>query len=132
MLACKAHAIDHQQAPYEETLEVGAVVLAPGYRLFDAERAGELGYGRYANVVTSMQFERLLSASGPTSGHITRLSDHAEPKRIAFLQCVGSRDKEHDYCSSICCMYATKEAMLALDHVPGVEMPHLPDRHARL
>jgi len=58
----------------------------------------------------------------PTSGHITRLSDHAEPKRIAFLQCVGSRDKDHDYCSSICCMYATKEAMLALEHVPGVEI----------
>jgi heterodisulfide reductase subunit A-like polyferredoxin len=121
VLACKAHAIDHQQAPYEEKLEVGAVILAPGYQLYDAERSGELGYGRYANVVTSMQFERLLSASGPSRGHITRLSDHAEPKRIAFLQCVGSRDKDHDYCSSICCMYATKEAMLALDHVPGVE-----------
>ena len=122
VLACKAHAIDHQQAPYEETVEVGAVVLAPGYQLFDAEQAGELGYGRYANVVTSMQFERLLSASGPTRGHITRLSDHAEPERIAFLQCIGSRDKDHDYCSSVCCMYATKEAMLALDHVPGVEI----------
>jgi len=121
VLACKAHAIDHQQAPYEETLEVGAVVLAPGYQLYDARQAGELGYGRYANVVTSMQFERLLSASGPTGGHITRLSDHAEPERIAFLQCVGSRDQDHDYCSSICCMYATKEAMLALVHVPGVE-----------
>mgnify|MGYP001316076819 CR=1 FL=1 len=121
VLACKAHAIDHQQAPYEEELHVGAVVLAPGYELFDAGQAGELGYGRYPNVVTALQFERLLSASGPTKGHITRLSDHAEPKRIAFLQCVGSRDKEHDYCSSICCMYATKEAMLALDHVPGLE-----------
>jgi heterodisulfide reductase subunit A-like polyferredoxin len=121
VLACKAHAIDHQQAPHEETVQVGAVILAPGYQLFDAAQAGELGYGRYANVVTSMQFERLLSASGPTAGHITRLSDHTEPRRIAFLQCVGSRDKDHDYCSSICCMYATKEAMLALDHVPGVE-----------
>jgi heterodisulfide reductase subunit A-like polyferredoxin len=121
VLACKAHAIDHQQAPREETLNVGAVILAPGYQLYDAGRAGELGYGRYANVVTSLQFERLLSASGPTSGHISRLSDHHDPKRIAFLQCVGSRDKDHDYCSSICCMYATKEAMLAMDHVPGVE-----------
>ena len=121
VLACKAHAIDHQQAPYEEDLEIGAVILAPGYELFDAGQAGELGYGRYPNVVTALQFERLLSASGPTKGHITRLSDHAEPKRIAFLQCVGSRDKDHDYCSSICCMYATKEAMLALDHVPGLE-----------
>jgi heterodisulfide reductase subunit A-like polyferredoxin len=121
VLACKALAIDHQQASFEERVEVGAVILAPGYELYDAERSGELGYGRYPNVVTSMQFERLLSASGPTKGHITRLSDGAEPQRIAFLQCVGSRDTEHDYCSSICCMYATKEAMLALDHVPGVE-----------
>lgn len=121
VLACKAHAIDHQQAPYEETLDVGAVILAPGYQLYNAEQAGELGFGRYENVVTSMQFERLLSASGPTSGHIARLSDHKAPERIAFLQCVGSRDKDHDYCSSICCMYATKEAMLAMDHVPGVE-----------
>jgi heterodisulfide reductase subunit A-like polyferredoxin len=122
VLACKAHAIDHQQAPYEQTMEVGAVVLAPGYQLFDAARAAELGYGRYANVVHSMEFERLLSASGPTAGHITRRSDHVAPKRIAFLQCIGSRDKEHDYCSSVCCMYATKEAMLALEHVPGVEV----------
>jgi heterodisulfide reductase subunit A-like polyferredoxin len=121
VLACKAHAIDHQQAPYEETLEVGAAILAPGYQVYNAEAAGELGYGRYPNVVTSIQFERLLSASGPTEGHISRLSDHAEPKRIAFLQCVGSRDQDHDYCSSVCCMYATKEAMLTLDHVPGVE-----------
>ncbi len=121
VLACKAHAIDHHQAPFEQVLDIGAVILAPGYQIYDAERAGELGYGRYANVVTSLQFERLLSASGPAAGHITRLSDHAKPKRIAFLQCVGSRDKDHDYCSSVCCMYATKEAMLALDHVPGVE-----------
>ncbi len=122
VLACKAHAIDHQQAPYEETLEVGAVVLAPGYELFDAERAAELGYGRYANVVTALEFERLLSASGPTQGHLDRLSDHAPLRRLAFLQCVGSRDKEHGYCSSVCCMYATKEAMLALEHAPGVEI----------
>jgi heterodisulfide reductase subunit A-like polyferredoxin len=121
VLACKAHAIDHQQAPYEEELEVGAVVLAPGYRLFDPERYSALGYNRYPNIVTSMQFERLLSASGPTKGHIARPSDHEEPRRIAFLQCVGSRDREHEYCSAVCCMYATKEAILATEHVPGVE-----------
>jgi heterodisulfide reductase subunit A-like polyferredoxin len=121
VLACKAGAIDHQQAPYEQQVKVGAVVLAPGYQLFDPGRYSALGYGRYPNVVTSMQFERLLSASGPTLGHVTRPSDHQEPKRIAFLQCVGSRDREHDYCSSVCCMYATKEAMLATEHVPGVE-----------
>ena len=121
VLACKAHAIDHQQAPYEQELEVGAVVLAPGYHLFDPERYSALGYGRYPNVLTSMQFERLLSASGPTTGHINRPSDHKEPKRIAFIQCVGSRDREHEYCSAVCCMYATKEAILASEHVPGVE-----------
>ncbi len=121
VLACKAGAIDHQQAPVEEELRVGAVVLAPGYVTYNAELSPELGYGRYPNVVTSLQFERLLSASGPTGGHVTRLSDHREPKRIAFLQCVGSRDQGHDYCSSVCCMYATKEAMLALEHVPGLE-----------
>ncbi len=121
VLACKAHAIDHHQAPYEETLEVGAVILAPGYQLFDPSRYSALGYGRYPNVVTSMQFERLLSASGPTAGHISRPSDHQEPRRIAFLQCVGSRDREHEYCSAVCCMYATKEAILATEHVPGVE-----------
>jgi heterodisulfide reductase subunit A-like polyferredoxin len=121
VLACKAHAIDHQQAPYEETLEVGAVVLAPGYQLFNPERYSRLGYGRFPNVLTSMEFERLLSASGPTKGHIARPSDHVEPKRIAFLQCVGSRDREHEYCSAVCCMYATKEAVLATEHLPGVE-----------
>jgi heterodisulfide reductase subunit A-like polyferredoxin len=121
VLACKAHAIDHHQAPYEEELEIGAVVLAPGYKLFNPEPYTALGYGRFPNVLTSMQFERLLSASGPTKGHITRPSDDQEPKRIAFLQCVGSRDREHEYCSAVCCMYATKEAMLTTEHVPGVE-----------
>jgi len=120
--ACKPGAVDHYLAPTTETLKVGAVVLAPGYTLYNAERSPELGYGRYANVVTAMEFERMLSASGPTKGHIARPSDSAEPKRIAFLQCVGSRDQSHHYCSSVCCMYATKEAMLALEHVPGVEV----------
>ena len=121
VLACKVGAIDHQQAPERVELQVGAVVLAPGYQLFDPERYSALGYGRYPNVITSMQFERLLSASGPTGGHVARMSDHQEPKRIAFLQCIGSRDREHDYCSAVCCMYATKEATLATEHLPGVE-----------
>ena len=121
VLACGAGAIDHQQATWEEELEVGAVVLAPGFDAYTPEASPELGYGRYPNVVTSLQFERMLSASGPTRGHVTRPSDHREPERIAFLQCVGSRDQKHDYCSSVCCMYATKEAMLALEHLPGVE-----------
>jgi heterodisulfide reductase subunit A-like polyferredoxin len=120
---CKREAIDHQQAPMEEEVEVGSVILSPGYSLYRPELSPELGYGRYANVVTSMEFERMLSASGPWGGHVTRRSsDHREPKKIAFLQCVGSREKEHDYCSSVCCMYATKEAMLAMEHIPGVDI----------
>ncbi|MEK7804307.1 MAG: FAD-dependent oxidoreductase, partial [Planctomycetota bacterium] len=103
---CKAGAIDHQEAPVEEELRVGSVILAPGYSLYNPELSPELGYGRYANVVTSMEFERMLSASGPFAGHLTRPSDHQEPKKIAFLQCVGSRNKDNDYCSSVCCMYA--------------------------
>jgi len=121
VLACKAHAIDHHQAPYEQTLEVGAVILAPGFAPFNPERYSALGYGRYPNVLTSLEFERLLSASGPTAGHILRPSDRQPPRRIAFLQCVGSRDREHEYCSAVCCMYATKEATLATEHVRGVE-----------
>ncbi len=120
---CKREAIDHQQADLLEELEVGSVILSPGYSLYNPELSPELGYGRYPNVVTSMEFERMLSASGPWGGHVTRRSfDHREPKKIAFLQCVGSREKEHDYCSSVCCMYATKEAMLAMEHLPGVEI----------
>jgi heterodisulfide reductase subunit A-like polyferredoxin len=120
---CKREAIDHQQAPVEEKVEVGSVILSPGYSLYQPELSPELGYGRYPNVVTSMEFERMLSASGPWGGHVTRRSsDRQEPKKIAFLQCVGSREKEHDYCSSVCCMYATKEAMLAMEHLPGVEI----------
>jgi len=119
---CKREAIDHQQADFLEEIEVGSVILSPGYALYKPELSPELGYGRYANVVTSMEFERMLSASGPWGGHLTRRSDHREPKKIAFLQCVGSREKEHDYCSSVCCMYATKEAMLAIEHIPGVEV----------
>jgi heterodisulfide reductase subunit A-like polyferredoxin len=119
---CKREAIDHQQADVVEELEVGSVILSPGYSLYNPELSPELGYGRYPNVVTSMEFERMLSASGPWGGHVTKPSDHREPKKIAFLQCVGSREKEHDYCSSVCCMYATKEAMLAMEHIPGVEI----------
>jgi heterodisulfide reductase subunit A-like polyferredoxin len=123
VMVCKREAVDHQQADVLEELDVGSVVLSPGYSLYNPELSPELGYGRYSNVVTSMEFERMLSASGPWGGHVTRRSsDHRDPKKIAFLQCVGSREKEHDYCSSVCCMYATKEAMLAMEHTPGVEV----------
>jgi heterodisulfide reductase subunit A-like polyferredoxin len=115
--ACQAHAIDYTQKDQKIELNVGAVVLAPGYEIYDAHRSKDLGYGRFPNVVTSLEFERIMSASGPYSGHILRPYDRKEPKRVAFLQCVGSRDSDHDYCSSICCMYATKEAILAKEHL---------------
>ena len=115
--SCQAHAIDYTQRDERMELNVGAIILAPGYETFDPHVKKELGYGRYANVLTSLEFERVMSASGPYSGHILRPQDRKEPKRIAFLQCVGSRDAEHDYCSSVCCMYATKEAIIAKEHL---------------
>jgi hypothetical protein len=103
---CKAGAIDHQEALRDQEIEVGSVILAPGYALYDPALSPELGYRRYPNVVTSMEFERMLSASGPLGGHLTRPSDHGKLKKIAFLQCVGSRNQTNTYCSSVCCMYA--------------------------
>ncbi len=114
--ACGVDAIDHNMVATEETVSVGAVILAPGYQIYRSELSEEYGYGRFPNVVTSLQYERMLSASGPTSGHVQRPSDGRSPKRIAFLQCVGSRDQSHDYCSSVCCMYAAKEAIMTLEH----------------
>jgi heterodisulfide reductase subunit A-like polyferredoxin len=115
--ACQANAIDYTQAAESHELNVGAIVLAPGFEIFDARLKKDLGYGRFPNVLTSLEFERILSASGPYSGHVRRPFDQQEPKRIAFLQCVGSRDFERDYCSSVCCMYATKEAIIAKEHL---------------
>ncbi len=113
---CEADAIDFSQQERTETLNVGAVVLSPGFELFDARIKEDLGYGVYPNVVSSIEFERILSATGPWLGKILRPSDQNEPKRIGFIQCVGSRDCDHDYCSSVCCMYATKEAIIAKEH----------------
>ncbi len=113
---CGVNAINHDMVERFEQVKVGAVILAPGYEIYDAKLSQEYGLGRYPNVVTSLQFERLLSASGPTLGHVRRPSDEQSPKKIAFLQCVGSRDQSHDYCSSVCCMYAAKEAIMAIEH----------------
>jgi heterodisulfide reductase subunit A-like polyferredoxin len=113
---CGAKAINHDEVERVEEIKVGAVILAPGYQVYSAALSQEFGFGRHPNVVTALQFERLLSASGPTSGHVRRPSDGAPPKKIAFLQCVGSRDQTHDYCSSVCCMFAAKEAIMAVEH----------------
>ena len=121
-IACLAGAIDHQMVERVQDIQVGAVVLAPGYEAYHAEKATEYGWGRFPNVVTALQYERLLSASGPTQGHIRRPSDGRVPKKIAFFQCVGSRDQTHDYCSSVCCMFATKEAIMSIEHKADTEV----------
>jgi heterodisulfide reductase subunit A-like polyferredoxin len=122
--ACSAGAIVHDMQATTETLNVGAILLTPGFEEFDPALRGEFGHGRYTNVLSNIQFERLLSAAGPTSGDVTRPSDGKHPKRIAFIQCVGSRDtaRGNGYCSSICCMAAAKEAMVAIEHVPGLDV----------
>ncbi|MGD8684118.1 MAG: FAD-dependent oxidoreductase [Chloroflexota bacterium] len=119
---CGAKAINHDEVEHTETVPVGAVILAPGYEPYHAELSEEFGFGRFPNVVTSLQFERLLSASGPTAGHVRRPSDGERPRRIAFLQCIGSRDQAHDYCSAVCCMYAAKEAIMAKEHEPDTDV----------
>ena len=120
---CQKQAVHHDEQPREVDIPVGAVILAPGYELFDAAAAGEYGYGVYPNVVTSMEFERLLSSTGPSKGHVERPSDGKTPQRVAWIQCVGSRDVscEAEFCSSICCMYSTKEAIIAREHDASIE-----------
>jgi len=118
---CEANAIIFNDTPKEKVITVGALVLTPGYDLYDAEKKGEYGYRRFPNVLSSMDYERILSASGPFKGYIQRPSDGAEPKKIAFIQCVGSRDKNNPYCSSVCCMYATKQAILTKEHLPDTQ-----------
>ena len=121
---CKAEAVDFDQQPEINSLNVGAIIVATGYELFDARRISEYGYGRHQNVLISLEFERLLSASGPTGGHLMRLSDGRIPRRVAFIQCVGSRSLKGgvSFCSSACCMYATKEAILIREHRPKCEV----------
>jgi heterodisulfide reductase subunit A2 len=116
--ACSAKAIDLTQLPQDLDLNVGAVILAPGFGHISKEVLARYGYGKSADVITGVEFERLTSASGPTMGEIVRPSDGAHPKKIAFLQCIGSRDlpSGNGYCSSVCCMYAIKEALVAKDH----------------
>jgi heterodisulfide reductase subunit A2 len=116
---CSAGAINFADQERRMTLQVGSVILAPGFHPFDPSQYDTYGYSRLPNVVTSMEFERILSASGPTQGHLVRMSDHMEPRKIAWLQCVGSRDMnqcDNSHCSSVCCMYAIKEAVIAKEH----------------
>ena len=122
--ACKADAILHDQQDEIEALDVGAIVVVPGFEEFLASQEDDFGYSRYPDVVSSIQFERILSASGPFGGHVQRPSDGKQPRKIAFLQCVGSRDIScrNAYCSSVCCMYAIKEAVIAKEHLKDVDV----------
>ncbi len=119
--ACGPGALLHEERDTEIELEVGAVVLANGFEPYDATVAGEYGLGRFANVVTSQEYERILSPTGPYDGHLKRPSDGHEPKRIAWIQCIGSRSADRNWCSAVCCMYATKQAVITQEHAPGTE-----------
>jgi heterodisulfide reductase subunit A len=120
---CGVGAIHYDHVEKEQTVDIGSVIFSPGIEVFDPKLRGEFGYGLYPNVVTSIEFERLLSASGPTSGTVARPGDGKHPRKIAWIQCVGSRDHScnRDYCSSVCCMYATKEAFIAREHDRSIE-----------
>lgn len=120
---CPKGAIDFEQKDEIIELKIGAVILSTGFEPYDAKLKGEYGYGRYANVLTSLDYERILSAGGPFEGHIQRPSDSKAPQKIAWIQCVGSRDASigNEYCSSVCCMYATKQALITKEHDKNAE-----------
>ncbi|MBN1457847.1 MAG: FAD-dependent oxidoreductase [Sedimentisphaerales bacterium] len=118
---CEADAINFNDSQKEKVIDVGAIILAPGFDLYDAAKKGEYGYRRFPNVLSGLDYERISSASGPFQGHIQRVSDGKEPRKMAFIQCVGSRDKDNPYCSSVCCMYATKQAIVTKEHLPDLE-----------
>jgi len=119
---CPTDAINFDDKEEDITVHVGSIVLTAGFKPFDTSNLDTYQYSRFPNVVTSMEFERILSAGGPTAGHVVRPSDGKAPSKIAWLQCVGSRDLnrcDNEYCSSVCCMYAIKESVIAKEHVGG-------------
>lgn len=123
-IACQAGAIRFDDQEVVQEIPIGAVILAPGFGRVSDEVMGKYGLGRFKDVVTAFEYERLMCASGPTAGEILRISDRNHPKKIAFLQCIGSRDETcgNNYCSSVCCMYAIKQATLAREHDPDCEI----------
>jgi heterodisulfide reductase subunit A len=120
---CSNKAIDFHQQETRLKIDVGSIILAPGYETFEPELQSQYGYQRLSNIVTSLEFERLLSASGPHRGELLRPSDKKPPKKIAWIQCVGSRDLTagNTYCSAVCCMYAIKQVLLSKEHNPQIE-----------
>jgi heterodisulfide reductase subunit A2 len=122
--ACDKHCIDLNMGDKFVDLEVGAIVVATGMGVYDPTRLTEYGYGRFENVITTMEFERLICGGGPTEGHLTRPSDRKIPKRIGFIQCIGSRtdNRGNPYCSNVCCMNTVKDSLLILEHNPDTEI----------
>ncbi len=125
LAVCPNQAIDFSQKPEEINLKVGAIVLSPGFEIFDPSIRNDFGYGIYPNVVTSLDFERITSATGPYGGEIRRPSDMKHPKKIAWIQCVGSRrviEGYSSYCSSVCCTYTQKQVLITKEHDPDTEI----------
>lgn len=121
--ACKREAINYEMKDQILEIEVGAIIVATGFDVWNPTTSTEYGYGRYPNVFTAMEYERMINAAGPTHGHIKRRSDGKRPTKMAFIQCVGSRNPTvgHPYCCGVCCMHSTKEAMLAREHYDDIE-----------
>ncbi|MFH1515866.1 MAG: hydrogenase iron-sulfur subunit, partial [bacterium] len=121
--ACEKNCIDYDDFDRIEEYEVGAVIVATGMDIFDPMELEEYGYGKYENVISSMEFERLICAGGPTEGHFIRPTDSTRPRKIGFIQCVGSRSRKrgNPYCSNICCMNTIKDTLLLADHYPDTE-----------
>lgn len=119
--SCRPEAIDYREGPVEHVLDVGSIIIACGFDEFDASTMKELGYLSCENVLSSVDYERILSATGPTGAVVMRPSDGRIPKKLAFIQCVGSRNKENPYCSSICCMFAMEEAIISKEHHRDIE-----------
>ncbi|MDR0913343.1 MAG: CoB--CoM heterodisulfide reductase iron-sulfur subunit A family protein [Methanobrevibacter sp.] len=121
---CERGAVKHDQESEFVDIDVGTIIVATGYDPYDPTEKLEYGYGRHTNVITAMEIERMINASGPTEGHVIVPSDHSTPKRVAFIHCVGSRDEQigKPYCSRVCCMYSMKNAQLCIDHEPDTEV----------
>jgi len=119
---CNAGAVDYEQKDTFVDLDVMAVIVATGFDIFEPSQMLEYGYGKYTNVITAMEYERMICASGPTGGNLETTPNKKHPQKIAFIQCVGSRDLQHNpYCCSVCCMHAVKESILAREHYEDIE-----------
>ena len=122
---CPAGAVNYDQKAEELSIEVSSIIVATGYNLLDPSSLAQYGFGRFPDVLTSLQYERLMNAAGPTGGHIVKISDGSKPDKIYFIQCVGSRSekpKRKSYCSQVCCMYATKQAIVTKEHEPEIDV----------